>query len=322
MNCRFCNAFIPDGNTICMNCGAPVTPENGAPGIPAPGGNVPPALSGGGPGYPEAFGQPPVPPNPYMLPAGPMDQSMNPGNQPPLPPSGPAPKKPKAPKSGGSKVPVIILSVVLGLFAVALGLGIFFYFKKSGEWDDEKAALENDKAGLSSQLTTANSSLTNVKSELQSTKDALNSKNTEITNLQKEKQKLQNEIGDLQTRNADLQADLNKKGNAEASLSGFYTGIRGLNVPEKEYYASKNVVILKKGESEKVIVRCVSNTKMTVTYQTDNNYVTASWNKDWYDNNCSCTINLTAGYSAGTTMVTFTNNVNSRSFQIMAIVID
>jgi flagellar basal body-associated protein FliL len=305
-----------------MNCGAPVTPENGAPGIPAPGGSFPPALAGGGPGYPEALGQPPVPQNPYMGPGGPLDQPMNRGNQPTLPPAGPAPKKPKAPKSGGSKVPVIILSIALGLFAVALGLGIFFYFKKSGEWDDEKASLETEKASLTSQLTTANSSLTNVKSELQSTKDALSSRDTEITNLKKEKQNLEVEIGDLQTRNADLQADLNKKGNAEASLSGFYTGIRGLNDPEKEYFASKNVVILRKGESEKVVVRCVSNTKMTLTFQTNNNYVTASWNKDWYDNNCSCTLNLTAGNSTGTTLVTMTNNINSYSFQIMAIVID
>ena len=322
MNCRFCNAFIPDGNSICINCGAPVTLENQAPAIPAPGGTFPPALAGGGPGYSEALGQPSGPQGPYMVPPGPMDQPINPGNQPPFPPAGPVPNKPKAPKSGGSKVPVIILSIVLGLFAVALGLGIFFYFKKSGEWDDEKASLETEKASLTSQLTTANSSLTNVKSELQSTKDALSSRDTEITNLKKEKQNLQVEVGDLQTRNADLQAELNKKGNAEASLTRLYSNIRELNAPEKEYYSSKNVVILKKGESEKVVVRCVSSTKMTLTFQTNNNYVTASWNKDWYDNNCSCTLNLKAGNTAGATLVTMTNNINSNSFQILAIVID
>ena len=142
----------------------------------APFGPVVPALPGevlapvyvpvgpvaGHPGYPA--------PGPYGPPTQPGPPTYDPSRLPYLPPGMPFSAVPMYPPSGGRKVAVIVLSVLLGLFVVSSGaLGILYVQKntQSAELSENVADLEGRNTVLERERDAAERNLRDSDAELE-----------------------------------------------------------------------------------------------------------------------------------------------------------
>ncbi len=357
MYCKFCNAYLDDDAVFCLNCGAPVSSNGGdMPKIIVPEGmgsvpqqmppqgvsTVPVQAQQGGYGQPPVGREAPVRQTPPIRKEPPMRQA--PAKPAAQPKSGSGRPSGSSKKNGKAKIAIIILSAALFVCLVTIGIGLYQYFSDNGNWGKERSRLMSERANLTgdlevtqSDLDSTNKNLADTKSELETTKKNLettkteletantniNSLNEQVSSLTKEKQELEKQVKSLTEEKDKIQTELDKKSEIEQKLTTLYSNIRGLDSTDKNYYSSKNVLILKTGETKRITVHMAGSDEAPADFgfDTSNSIVSAKWN-DWQDNNTSCSLDITAGNSAGTSLITFTNSVDSSSFQVLAVVID
>ena len=236
-------------------------------------------------------------------------------------------------KKGKSKPLLIVMGVLLFLCVAGLGVGGYFFYDQS----HKKKELEDEKSTLETSIQTLQTENANMKTtveKLQKDKEAwdeeketLNStikeKESEIKNIRAELNQANSDLQTEQDRASSLQSQVNDLNNNASKVTELYNQISQLDKPDGSYYSNRNVVILKKGESTSLTVRFVNNSKATVSYSSSNSSVaTGKWDGSWFDNNNSSYLTITAGYTSGTSTLTFTNTVNSKSFQVLVIVTD
>ncbi|MBR0146128.1 MAG: hypothetical protein IJM25_05630 [Eubacterium sp.] len=135
-----------------------------------------------------------------------------------------------------------------------------------------------------------------------------------------------NAKGDLQSeqeKTASLQSQLNEQSNNAAKVGEVYNRIDQLDEPDGTYYANRNVVVMNKGEGVSLAVHFSHTSSCKISYKGSNADVcTGEWSDSWFDNNNSIYLNLRAGYTTGYSILTFSNNINSSTFQVVVFVID
>ncbi len=216
--------------------------------------------------------------------------------QPNTPPISPVPPK-KA-----SKAPIIILSVLLGIFVIGAGVLTYFFIDRSKKWDEDKSSMESQIEGLNK--------------EKQTLEGTVESKNSEIRGLENDKNDLNSRIESLESDNSTLRNQIDQVG----VYKDYLDRIQKLDESDATYYSSQNVVVLSPGETKSFTVRYRHQGSFTLHFESDNRVVTPKWDKDWTDDNQSCLFYVTAGSSPGATLITFTNNQDSRKFEVLAIV--
>jgi len=268
----------------------------------------------------------------------PMGQGPSNGKNPP--PGGrtansPRPKDDKTKASGGgtNKALLITLIVLLAVCVIGLGVGTVFFVKqvkKADQLTADKNALESSVQALE----TENAEMKNTvetfeeeKAAWDEEKETLNSdiseKETEIRNIRAELNQAKSDLQSEQEKTASLQSQLNEQSNNAAKVGEVYNRIDQLDEPDGTYYANRNVVVMKKGEGVSLAVHFSHTSSCKISYKGSNADVcTGEWSDSWFDNNNSIYLNLRAGYTTGYSILTFSNNINSSTFQVVVFVID
>ena len=209
-------------------------------------------------------------------------------------------------------VPMVIFAVLFGLAAAGLGVGSYFFFKQKGDHERATAQLEDrleerankleEQQGEIEELQSKNKTLEQSNSDL---KGSLTTALQQRDEYQKQAEDAAKNVGDLTN---------------QTILGEIATYPAG----NEKFFATKNVVVLHKGESETIKVGFLSSGQFTVYWNSDNRLITPTWQQDWaYEGNLGiCSITFLAGNTTGKTMITFTNNVNSETFKLVVYVID
>lgn len=207
------------------------------------------------------------------------------------------PEVPKKPKK--NVVGIVITAIIAALLLGACGYLVF------------------DDITLRNQLKTANATIETQEKNI-STKDA------QITQLQDQSVKDQKAIEDLNTAVAEKDAAVAEKDAAIAELeipAGYIDQILQNTVTgknEKTFYVDDNIVVLKKGETAKLTLYTDwENGGITnINYTTDAAKIV--FDSEFYEGDTT-TLTVTTN-RVGATLATFTNTVDSSTFQVLVIV--
>lgn len=216
------------------------------------------------------------------------------------------------------KTAFIIALILFLLSAAANGVLAVAHLNQSGTIDslreeiedkeDDNKKTEKDLKNVKKELTDANEELDSVRSELSSTRSSLSAANDTVSQLQDE----------LREKTAQI-AQAN-------SAKDVYSDIYYLNGAKTRYFANKNVIALKTGESETITVFLRNPGSKWYFYYTSNrnNNTTATWSENWTtDSSITFTdIRIDAGWTTGYAVLTFTNDVTSDSFDVLVYVYD
>ncbi|MDE7218235.1 MAG: hypothetical protein K2O45_01220, partial [Oscillospiraceae bacterium] len=105
---------------------------------------------------------------------------------------------------------------------------------------------------------------------------------------------------------------------AEADLAELTAMLdEGYGFASPQYYASKGVVVVGQHSSETITIYEDYSEENTYTYHTPNSGVSCTWNGSF--SNGSTTLTIT-GNTPGYYSVSFTNDLNSDSFEVLVIV--
>lgn len=226
------------------------------------------------------------------------------------PPVAEAPKK-------TFKTAFIIVLVLFLLSVAANGVLAVAHLNQSGTIDslqeevenkeDDNKKAEKELKSAKKELTEVNEELDSVRSELSSTKSSLNDAKDTVSQLQYELQEVT------------AQANAN-------SADDVYSDVYYMNTAGSRYFANKNVIALKVGESETVTVflrNPGSKWSFYYNYVRTNN-TSATWSENWTtDSTLTFTeLRIDAGWTTGYAQLTFTNDVTSDSFDILVYVYD
>ena len=167
-------------------------------------------------------------------------------------------------------------------------------------------------------LTEINQSL---QEEISRNNDRYAELNQTLSETQAELESVTEEKDSLKKDIRDLNSELGKLSEVEQEIDTIYKGIRELTVPNKTFYTNQNAVVLKRGERREILVHLTSNSSYTVSSKADNSIATGKWNGS-FDSSNNAVFTVTAGDTVGSTLFTFTNNINSLSIQVRVFVID
>ena len=229
------------------------------------------------------------------------------------------------------KNPVFIGAAVL--IAVLIGINIFQFASAKGNRDkvssleQKTASLEKEKASLKNENDTLQQSVEGLEAEIAEMKTTIEGKDKEIRSLEDKKKQLDSTVSGLESKvssleqsESDLESKYNNLSNSTAKATETYKAIKEFQYGTKssKYFSSAEIVIVKVGETKKINVTFTPKVETTVSFSSNNDYVTGAWGKDW--SNGVCTWSVT-GNTEGTTVFTFTNEYNSDSFKVLVIVV-
>ena len=140
-----------------------------------------------------------------------------------------------------------------------------------------------------------------------------------ITQLQENVNSLTNDLEAAKKERDDYKGQVDASAN---ELKDLYGALQKMVPPTTTYFASKNVIVLKPGATDTIMVSLRTTGTFTVTFNSDNKDASAKWTNQWTDdgNLHSCPLTFTAGSKPGRTVFTFTNNKTSDTFQIIVII--
>ena len=241
-------------------------------------------------------------------------------------------------KPSQRKLPIILLSSALGVALITIGIGLYLYFSRYSDWEKERSLLmsessvlkgslestqtelENTKLNLSNTektLAAAQADLSNTQEDLKKANDTITSLNTQVENLGKEKKELESQVKTLNEDKAKLQTELNTSIEKYDQIDN---GATGLTPSSKVYFPNKNVVFLKKGETDTIIIHDSIPGQHNCEFKRNNKNAEGDWKDDWDSVNHCCTLSVKAGNTPGTTTFDFTNTANDAKFQILVVI--
>lgn len=225
--CPNCKAQVDDNSSFCTYCGSNIA-----------------AVSAQQAGAPVQM----MPQSAAVAPQKPQKAP-----KPPKPPKAPKPPKQKKPGSG-SKVPVVILSILTAVLAIGL-IGTIIYY-------------EHECNLIIAKYREQKQTLTSVQSDLTSANATIEDQESTIKSLEEENQTLKdsNDSFDLQAAQAEAREQL------------LYTHLKGANTSNGKVSTKSIVYAVKKGETAKVDVSWKANE--CYMGPEDETIISAKWSGD------------------------------------------
>ena len=217
-----------------------------------------------------------------------------------------APAAPEKKKGGNAKflVPIILLAVLLVLCFILAIVGFALFGVKNKAYNEvlaEKADLELQVSDLQGQISSKDSKINSLTNDLNTAK-------TDLENAKAEAEEYR-----LEAENA---------GSYKKDLTQMQNDIRSVKISNYVFCPTRNVIVLKKGETVNVPINLNKTGQFKFTFNRDNSVVGAEWKNDWGNGGKTCSIDFKAGNTTGRTKYTFTNTLTSDSFDIIIFVID
>lgn len=203
-----------------------------------------------------------------------------------------SPKKIQRPSSRSR-----LLNIALTLFAIVLaGLSLYLIIH-SKMLNSQIQDLQLEQASLMEEI-----------ASLESTHAEMEEK---IGKLEEDKANLQETLSTLRDMNHSLVQRISSSTEIYDTLKKFNYGIR-----YSDYNSSTEVVVMKVGETKTFRITYTGSSRIRLSG--GNSSSSANWGNDWINNTISVKIK---GLSEGTTTYSFTNDGNSHSFKVLAIVL-
>lgn len=286
--CPNCKTTYPDDLAFCTSCGSGLV-EAAPPPQPQP---VPQPVQE----------SPTIPIPPIQQPASPP--AGDPFAAAPVPPQVQPPAPAPAKKSGAAAVLAVILAVCTVLAAGCAGfLGYqAMQLKKSYEAEQSlRISAEQDASSIQEEL-----------DKLQLSHDQTASQLEDITaQLEDTRSQLEDVSGQLTSGSSRLDA-------AERELADLIDLLdSGYGFASTNYCASKGVVVVKQQSSETISIYENYAEENTFTFHVPNAGVSCQWNGSFSNGTTTLTI---TGNTPGYYPVSFTNKVDSASFEVLVIV--
>ena len=195
-------------------------------------------------------------------------------------------------------------SVLLVLCFILTIVGFALFGVKNKAYNDvlaEKADLELQVSDLQGQISSKDSKINSLTNDLNTAK-------TDLENAKAEAEEYR-----LEAENA---------GSYKKDLTQMQNDIRSVKISNYVFCPTRNVIVLKKGETVNVPITLNKTGQFKFTFNRDNSVVGAEWKNDWGNGGKTCSIDFKAGNTTGRTKYTFTNTLTSDSFDIIIFVID
>lgn len=217
----------------------------------------------------------------------------------------PEPVRPKG--KGGKLLPwlVAIAGALCAIGAILL-------------WMGEKDSLDRQITSLEAR----NRSLTREVESLTAQRDELD---LEVSGLESDKQSLEEQMGEVESQmeeltgsNADMAGDLEQLAGAAENYGAIVEFLQSgtAGYASSNFYCDEKIVALSAGESVTLNVS-VGWDDVTVSLNTSGGSAEVHWASDTFEDVAPVEI---AAQSAGITTITFTNNVNDETFQVLVLV--
>ena len=216
-----------------------------------------------------------------------------------------------------------IIALVLFLLSVAAnGVLAVAHLNQSGTIDSLQEEVENKEDDNKK----TEKELKSAKKELTEANEALDSARSELDSVISELSSTKSSLNAANDTVSELRDELRVKTEQANSANDVYSDIYYMNYAGSRFFANKNVIALKVGESETVTVflrNPGSQWRFYYNYIRDNN-TSGTWMENWTTNsNITFTdIRIDAGWTTGYAKLTFTNDVTSDSFDILVYVYD
>lgn len=268
--------------------------------------NTPPAP----PAFPAPEFQPQAPqpeftpvPQPMAPVAAPVDNSGVPGEK----------------KSKKFFVPMIIFIILFALAAAGLGVGAYLYMKQKSDLNTKIEDRDKTIEEKEDEISDLEEQVTEYADKEEVLKNDKVNLEQNITQLQENVNSLTNDLEAAKKERDDYKGQVDASAN---ELKDLYGALQKMVPPTTTYFASKNVIVLKPGATDTIMVSLRTTGTFTVTFNSDNKDASAKWTNQWTDDGSlhSCPLTFTAGSKPGRTVFTFTNNKTSDTFQIIVII--
>lgn len=239
------------------------------------------------------------------------------------------PEAPKKKKGKGSPVVAIILAVVAIAFA---GVAVWQFLagqELTAQLDaaaEDNAALAEENASLEDEVSAQKTALTNLESDFSTLTEEYNALETEhagsadrIADLESQVADKEGTIDELSAYVLDLESALSS---AEVSVD-IYNTVHAYMYSDEVYdyfeddyfFTYNNVVVVPVGGSAYIFA--YFGRTGSIYYEWDGNYVTCE-GQGFTDNMCPI---LVTGLAPGVCEIVFTNNVDSVTFSVLAVVV-
>lgn len=215
-------------------------------------------------------------------------------------------QSPKGKTKGKVLVPLLVLLCVAALVTAFYCYDQMEYYQSlANSYISQYNAESQARQEREAQLDEANKKLKEVQAELKTTQEELGTVQAELTSTQQ--------------KNKDDQKHLSERAEAaEEELSFLLSMLKqGYGFGSQDYYAEKGVVVLSKsGGSQSIGI--ISKLYTTVYFRGSDNGISCEWG-EFHNNRVPITI---TPVSTGCHTVSFTNDANRDSFDILVIVTD
>lgn len=244
-----------------------------------------------------------APPSPAPAPDSPTVQI--PAVQPP--PSAPAADPPPAAPAKKSRAPVVAIAL-LAVFAILAAACAGFAGYKALQF-------KKDYEQGQSQLRAAQEESSDIQAKLDKLQLDYDKMSDELDDSTSQLEDARSQLADVSGQLSDGSSQLDELRDELDNLVDLLD--YGYGFASRNYFASKGVVVLRQYGSETVSIYEDYAGSNTYTYHTPNSGVSCSWNGAF--TNGTTTITIT-GNAPGYYPVSFTNDLNSESFEILVIV--
>lgn len=320
MTCQKCGMTLPDDSEFCQYCGAPVEPspipEQIEPSNSETACNSTPNIS-----EPQSPSESPVEDKRSIV----SSKTKGIKNRSAVTAAQSTDKNlTQEQKKKRAKYIAVILIVSISIVALA-ALNILQYISHQGS---QKRLAEKDHSIV--ELTAANEELTKINSEqeekLQAQQITIEDQSTKLSEKDKELSQKNKEISDKDKKISSQESTINTQKNKISSLetkaeyfSSISTALKSGNIgyAASNFNCSQSIILVKKGETKKITLTANWSNGGTVSLSYSNYAAYVDFDQsNW---SYSTTLSIT-GNSTGVSVVTFSNDVNSKTFKIIIIV--
>ena len=167
----------------------------------------------------------------------------------------------------------------------------------------------------------AGQELSKTRSSLQSANESIEKTNSALSKQQDLTDTLQDELSTVQDQLSSTEDQLTAAQAKADNYDSLYEAFDGLPKANSDFFASANVLTLKKGKSKKVYVYL--ETDESKSYETvmepSNDCITASWDSDDFDENGVNSVTV-KGAKEGVSVLGFINGYNEETGHVVVMV--
>lgn len=231
----------------------------------------------------------------------------------PAPAPAPAPTPEKTPKkksSAGKVIAVILLCLVC---AASMGLNAYQYITGNAEKNDltsQLKAMTKNAKDLQDDVEDLQKDVDRQSETIRDLNESIAEKDETILTQEASITALQDDLADAQKRADAFDLICNELRDQNVGYGSSY------------YYAGTGILIMDKWNSDQFFVIADWDSAVTVSLKESTGVVDAKWGDDWYGDNDTIDVYVTSTGVTGVDIITFTNDVDSKTFKVLVIVTD